>query len=97
MPIVLQQPLRATDAKKQIRTILVDGEVLFAEPHMSERMAERRLQRLDVMNVLRGGVVREAEWENGEWRHHVETPRILVIVSFPEDMLLKVITCWRTP
>lgn len=77
--------------------ILADGEVLFAEPHMSERMAKRRLQRLDVMNVLRGGVVREAEWENGEWRHHVETPRIAVIVSFSEDMLLKVISCWRTP
>ncbi len=63
---------------------------------MSERMAERNLQRLDLVNVLRGGSVQEAEWENGEWRHHVKTPRITVIVSFPEDMLLKVITCWRT-
>jgi hypothetical protein len=94
---VLIQPLRATDAKKQIRLILAEGEVLFAEPHMTERMAERKLQRLDVLNVLRAGVVREAEWENGEWRHHVETPRINVVVSFPEDLLLKVITCWRKP
>jgi hypothetical protein len=92
---MLNQPLRASEAKQRIRLILAEGEVVFAEPHMSDRMHERSLQRLDVQNVLRAGIVREAEWENGEWRHRVETPRITVVVSFPEEMLLKVVTCWR--
>ena len=91
----MQQPLVAVEAKQLIKRILADGEVVFAEPHMSERMAERKLQRLDVMNTLRAGIVREAEWENGEWRHHVETPNICVVVSFPEELLLKVVTAWR--
>ena len=89
------KPLSPVEARRLIRHILADGEVVFVEPHMTERMAERRLQRLDVMNILRAGVVREAEWENGEWRHHVETQSICVVVSFPEELLLKVVTAWR--
>jgi hypothetical protein len=91
----MQQPLGAVRAKQLVRRILKEGEVVFAEPHMSQRMAQRRLQRLDVMNVLRAGVVREAEWENGEWRHQIETQAICVVISFPEEMLLKVVTAWR--
>lgn len=44
---------------------------------------------LDGVNVLRGGVVREPEWENGSWRHRVETARMVFVVTFdpePERM-----------
>jgi hypothetical protein len=40
-------------------------------------MTKDGLTDLDAVNVLRAGVVREAEWENGSWRHRVETPKTL--------------------
>ena len=95
MPTVLVQPLKATDAKKQIKLILEDGEVVFRDPYFSKRMGERNISHMDVMNTLRAGIVDEAEWENGEWRHHVRTAKFTVVITFPEDMLLATCTCWR--
>jgi len=45
--------------------------------------------------VTRQGIVEEAEWEQGEWRHWVRTGTFTVVVAFPEEMLLAVVTCWR--
>lgn len=94
---MLVQPLKATEAKKQIRLILDEGEVVFRDPHFAQRMAERTITRQDVMNTLRAGIVDEAEYENGEWRHRVRTASFTVIVCFPEDegLLLAACTCWR--
>jgi hypothetical protein len=63
---------------------------------------------VDAVNVLRGGIVREAEWENGSWRYRVETPRMVFVVVFdPEpdelpadgedvrEIELVVVTGWR--
>lgn len=63
---------------------------------------------VDAVNVLRGGVVREAEWENGSWRYRVETPRMVFVVVFePEpdvlpasdedvgELELVIVTGWR--
>ena len=63
---------------------------------------------VDAVNVLRGGTVREAEWENGSWRYRVETPRmVFVVVLDPEpdvapavedevdEMELIIVTGWR--
>ncbi len=60
------------------------------------------------INILRGGVVREPEWENGSWRYHVDTPRMCFVVAFdPETNVLPdanedlsgvkltVVTAWR--
>ena len=59
----------------------------------------------DLVNVLKGGIVRPGEQDNGEWRYRVTTPRICVVVTFdpePEletkidpDTELVVITVWR--
>lgn len=93
------QPYRSTEAKRRILLILdsEEGRIVFAEPHMSVRMLKRRLERADVLNVLERGKAREAEWENGQWRHHVWTAKITVVVAFPEDKesTLLVVTCWR--
>jgi hypothetical protein len=72
-------------------------------------MDQDGLTDVDAVNVLRGGVVREAEWENGSWRHRVETPRMAFVVTFdPEpftmpaddedigDLELMFVTGWRT-
>lgn len=95
MPTVLARPLSAAEAKKQIKLILEEGEVVFRDPYFSKRMGERSISYMDVMNPLRAGIVEEAEWENGEWRHRVRTPRFTVIVTFVEDLLLATCTCWR--
>jgi hypothetical protein len=72
-------------------------------------MDKDNLTDLDAANVLRGGIVREAEWENGSWRRRVETPKMVFAVAFdpePEampadgddlgDTELVVVTGWRT-
>ena len=72
-------------------------------------MEKDALTDVDAVNVLRGGVVREAEWINGSWRHRVETQRMVFIVAFdPEpdelpragdgvaDVEIIVVTGWRT-
>lgn len=71
-------------------------------------MDKDRLTDVDAVNVLRGGAVREAEWQNGSWRYRVETPRIVfVVVLDPEpakmpaadddlaDLELVLVTGWR--
>jgi hypothetical protein len=78
--------LRATEAKKLIRRLLEEG--LFVSPgpgsHARQEMDNDGLTDVDAVNVRRGGVVREAEWENGSWRYRVETPRmVFVVVSIP--------------
>lgn len=66
--------------------------------HALSEMAKDSMDMVDVANVLRGGVVEPAEWENGAWRYRVRTPRGLwVVVEFPEDAEdeLVVVTAWR--
>jgi hypothetical protein len=86
--------LRAGDAKKLLRTILKEGWVFFSN-HAVEEMWKDELLRRDVDNVLRGGVVREPEWENGGWRYHVETSKIRVVIAFRDEFSLVVVTAMR--
>ena len=63
---------------------------------------------MDVVNVLRGGVVQPAEWENGSCRYRVLTQRMAAVAAFEPDaeslpadaddlseMELIVVTAWR--
>jgi len=103
-------PLKATDARKLIRRPLEEGRFVSpgAGTHAREEMEKDGLTDLDAVNVLRGGVAQEAEWENGSWRHRVETPRMVFVVVFdPEpaampaddedlgDLELVLVTAWR--
>jgi uncharacterized protein DUF4258 len=87
-------PLRASDAKKRIRAILNGGRFGFSK-HAEDEMRKDELSRRDVDNVLRGGVVREPEWENGSWRYHVETSKIRVVIAFCDELTLIVVTAMR--
>lgn len=81
-------PLKATDARKLIRRLLDEGK--FIPPgkgtHARKEMDKDGLSDLDAVNVLRGGVVREAEWENGSWRHRVETPKMVFVATFDPEV-----------
>jgi hypothetical protein len=103
-------PLRATDARKLIRRLLDEGKFIApgARSHARKEMEKDGLTDVDAVNVLRGGSVREAEFENGSWRHRVETPRMVFVAVFdpePEkmpaddedlgDVELVLVTGWR--
>jgi hypothetical protein len=101
-------PLKATDAKKLIRRLLDDGVFRVSSPHGRKAMDDDNLNDVDAVNVLRAGVPREAEWENGAWRYHMETQRMCFVVEFePEvevlpdessdvsEMEVVVVTAWR--
>jgi hypothetical protein len=100
-------PLRVTDAKTYIRRLLDQG-IFVVSAHARREMKKDNLNDLDAINILRAGVVREAEWENGSWRYRVETPRMCFVVAFdPEpdnlpsegadlsEVELVVVTAWR--
>jgi len=53
-----------------------------AETHARKEMVKDGLSDVDAVNVLRGGAVREAEWQNGSWRHRIETPRMVFVATF---------------
>jgi hypothetical protein len=89
-------PFKALEAKKLIRSIIeTDTSGVSFSKHALEEMEENELETGDVLNVLRGGVVREPEWENGSWRYHVETPKIRVVVAFRSETRLAVVTAMR--
>jgi hypothetical protein len=103
-------PLKATDARKLIRRLLEEGKFISpgSRTHARKEMEKDGLTDVDAANVLRGGAVREAEWENGSWRHRVETPKMVFVATFdpepagmPEDgedlgdLELVLVTGWR--
>jgi hypothetical protein len=100
-------PLKATDARTYIRRLLEQG-VFVVSDHARREMQKDNLGDSDAINILRGGVVREPEWENGSWRYRVETPRMCSVVAFdpepdalPEEdedlseVEVVVVTAWR--
>ncbi len=88
------QPLKPPSAQALIRAILENGGVRWSDHALAE-LRRDGLEVLDAVNVLRGGVVREPEWEHGEWRYHVETPRICLVIAFRSETVLRVVTGWR--
>ena len=49
----------------------------------------------DCINILRGGKVKEGEYENGSWWYKVETPKMAVVVTFIDENELMIVTAWR--
>jgi len=94
MPQELREPLDPVEAKRLIREILDTGEFRFSQ-HAETEMTARDLDMVDCVNVLRGGVVDPAEWENGSWRYRVRTARICVVIAFRSATALVVVTAWR--
>ena len=90
----MDEPLSRADARRLIREIIADGTVYFSN-HARDEMANDNLAEIDCVNVLRGGVVDEGEWENGSWRYRVRTQRITVVVAFGSELELVVVTAWR--
>ena len=90
----MDEPLAPQIARALIRSILITGRFTFSS-HAVDEMSADGLATVDCVNVLRGGVVRPAEYERGSWRYRVETQRITVVVVFRSTEQLVVITAWR--
>ena len=70
----LVEPIKPEEAKRLILQILKSGTVTYSR-HAKEEILADNMTTLDCENVLRGGVVRPGEYENGSWRYKVETSR----------------------
>jgi hypothetical protein len=96
--------------RKLIRRLLDEGKFIppGAQSHARKEMEKDGLTDVDAVNVLRGGVVRERELENGSWRHRVETQRMVFVIAFDpeleamptdeeslEELELVIVTGWR--
>ena len=90
----LIEPLRPDEAKRLIRQILESGRFIYSGHAKKEILADN-MTTVDCENVLRGGVVRPAEYENGSWRYKVETDRMAVVICFRSKSELVLVTAWR--
>lgn len=90
----MDEPLAPDAAKRLLREILRAGRLTYSS-HAKQELLADEITTLDVVNVLRGGVVRPGEFEHGSWRYRVETQRIAVVVAFRSELHLVVITAWR--
>ena len=71
----MDEPLAPEAAKRLIREILKSGRFTYSR-HAKEELLADDLTTVDCENVLRGGVVRAGELEQGTWRYRVDTARI---------------------
>lgn len=93
----LREPLAPTEAKALLRQVLVHGEVRFSR-HALDEMARDPfgpISKVDVVNVLRGGVVGPGELRGGTWRYPVRTSMMAVVVAFRGVAVVITVTAWR--
>lgn len=91
---MLSPPFSPAEAKRILLTILQEGTVSFSR-HARQEMAKDALTAVEVVQVLRSGVVEAPEWEHGSWRYRVWTGRVTVVVVFRNAHALVVVTAWR--
>src|SRR5262245_10031651 len=82
------------EAKALARKILESGETRFWD-HAQERQEERALDRMDCINVIRAGRVVQAQLQRGRVRYVFETNSMGVVVEFPSDTEMDVVTNYR--
>jgi len=92
---VQSEPLSPSEAKRCILEILQTGTVSFST-HARQEMAKDKLTAVEVVQVLRSGVVEAPEWEHGSWRYRVHAGRVTVVIVFRSAQALVVVTAWRS-
>jgi hypothetical protein len=90
----VKEPLDSAGVRRLIREVLGSGEVRFSR-HALEEMRKDQLSEVDCVNVLRGGAVGQAGFENGSRRYPVRGSRVTVVVAFRSQDKLVVVTAWR--
>jgi len=90
----LEKAYSPPKAKQLILAIITEGKVISTQ-HAKREMTADNLTIVDCINVLRGGIVEPAEWENGAWRYHVHTAKIWVVIELESETELVLVTAWR--
>ena len=88
------EPMLPGEARKRIRTVLAEGEVVFTS-HALEEMKHDGISQAKVIDVLRGGVVEPAEFERGSWRCRVRAHKVYAVLSFRSAATALGVTAWR--
>jgi hypothetical protein len=89
------EPFSPPEVKRRILAILATGNVTPSK-HAEEELAKDGMTMVDVVNVVRGGIVEPAEFERGSWRYRVRTNRMYVVIAFRADDEIRIVTGWRT-
>jgi hypothetical protein len=92
--VVLVQPLRSAAARLLLSQILAAGGVRFTG-HAFRELRKDGITVERAYMVLRSGVMREAEWEQGEWRHQVHAGADVLVLTFETETNAVLITGWR--
>lgn len=71
------------------------GVLRFSKPHALDEMAKGNMVEVDVVNTLRGGTCRPAEFINGSYRYRFETMTFVAVIAFRSEMEAIVVTAWR--
>jgi hypothetical protein len=90
------EPFRSGEAKKLIRSIATGGGTVFWTDHAQDKLTKNSLSVVLGQRCLKFGVVGEAEFENGSWRHQVRDPTVTLVVEFTGERELTVVTSWKT-
>lgn len=88
-------PYTPNEAKNLAKRAVLDGRLVYAQPHALQEMQNDQLIEADVENTLRAGFANEPEWERGAWRYRIQTNRIAVIIQFLADGRVFVVTVFR--
>lgn len=92
------EPLDPHQCRELLRRILAKRGAYRFSRHAEERLEERDMTHVDVVNLARGGHVdcTKTEFKNGTWRYVIYTPAMCVVVAFDDDYtVVKFVTAWR--
>ncbi len=89
------RPLHPGQVKALLVKILTEGGNVEFRPHARQEMENDGITELQVVSVLRGGVVEPAEFINNEWRYRVRVPPLYVVVTLMAETHTAVVTAWK--
>lgn len=92
--VTLDEPLTPTACRSLLLQIVESGRVEFS-PHALPKMQKHKVTEGQAIQVLRGGLVEPAEFENGSWRYRVRASKTYAVVSFRSETWTVVVTAWR--
>ncbi len=91
---MLIEPLDKVTAAQTARRMLDAGEYSVST-HAVEEMAKDDMDIVDAINVVRAGIVTHIDPIKGTWRYRFSTRKMAVVIAFPSENALRVVTAWR--
>jgi hypothetical protein len=90
----MPEPYSDVQAKALVRKCLKTGTYLY-RPHALEEMEKDDICQLDIVNALRCGIWDDTTFETGTWRYRFRTNVFKVVVAFPDEDSMRIVTAWR--